>query len=145
MLLPVLREQGIVPLVYTCDPNISDELIKILTLGEDVMRIMKRPAPGSTESKIYKRISSGVVSLGDKGCTVNLVLLAKRYVGFLANMNINQVVATVAGAVIALTFAFTGLAVFPAGALCLVQLAWCVYLYFRTRICFDTKRKEKSN
>ena len=144
MLLPILREQGIVPLVYTCDPNVSDELIKVLTFGEDVMRIMKRTAPGSTETKTYRRLSAGTVSTGERGSAINLVLLAKRYMSVLGHMKIDQIVATLAGAVIALTFAFTGLTIFPASALCLVQLAWCMYLYFRTCLSFDTKPKEKS-
>ena len=144
MLLPTLREEKIVPLVYTCDPNISPELIKVLTLGEDVMRILKRTSPNLAEKKVYRKLSAGTVTLGSKSDAMNLVLLAKRYVSLESHMKTNQLIAAISGAVIAMAFAFTGASVFPASALCILQLAWCVYLYFRTRLSFDIKPKEKS-
>ena len=143
MLLPSLKEEGIIPLIYTRDPNVSDELIKVLTLGEDIIRIMKKSTPAVLEERIYRKVSSGAVTAGSKACTINLVLLAKRYNNFQSHMKINELIAMVAGAVIALAFSLGGVTAFPICALSVLQVIWCIYLYFRTRLAFNpVKTKE---
>ena len=79
MLLPTLKKEGIVPLIYTRDPNVSNELLKTLSAGADCMRVMKRLLPGTDDDPLYRRVSAGMVTYGDKLSTINMILLAKRY------------------------------------------------------------------
>ena len=74
-----LRKNGIVPLVYTRDPNVNNELLKALTVGQGAMRVLKqRDVPLATEESVLKG-SAGIVTLGDKINAIKTVLLAKRY------------------------------------------------------------------
>ena len=79
MILPALKQQKIVPLIYTRDPNVSNELLKTLSAGADCMRVMKRLAPGADEDKLYGRVSAGVVTYGDKMSAIDVLLLSKDY------------------------------------------------------------------
>ncbi len=79
MILPTLKQQKIVPLIYTRDPNVSNELLKTLSAGSDCMRVMKRLAPGTGEDKLYGRVSAGVVTYGDKMSAIDVLLLSKDY------------------------------------------------------------------
>ena len=83
MLLPELRKKGIVPLIYTRDPNVSNELLLLLTAGQYSIRVMKRLAPGNDETPIFRRVSAGVVTYGNKINAINIILLTKRYKSFL--------------------------------------------------------------
>ena len=79
MLLPELKTKGIVPLIYTRDPNVSNELLRTLTAGQDSIRVMKRLVPGTSDSPIYRRVSAGLVTYGNKINAINMILLAKKY------------------------------------------------------------------
>lgn len=83
MILPTLKQQKIVPLIYTRDPNVSNELLKTLSAGADCMRVMKRLAPGADEDKLYGRVSAGVVTYGDKMSAIDVLLLSKDYKRYL--------------------------------------------------------------
>jgi hypothetical protein len=72
MLLPSIKEEGIVPLIYTRDPNLSNELLRTLSAGSDSMRVMKKYDPISLDdSKIYGRISAELVTYGNTINTIN--------------------------------------------------------------------------
>ena len=79
MLLPELRRLGIVPLIYTRDPNVSSELLLSLTAGQDSIRIMKRLVAGAAETPIFRRVSAGLVTYGNKINAINMILLTKKY------------------------------------------------------------------
>ncbi len=81
-LLPALREEHIVPLVYTSDPNISNELLKTLTVGGDCMRVIKRKIPALSLDKAYPRLSATAVTGGDKIDAIKLILTARKYKRF---------------------------------------------------------------
>lgn len=83
MLLPSLREASVAPLIYTRDPNISNELLSALTLGSDKIRVMKKYNLPSAEAPVYDRLDGGIVTLGDKTRAINIILLCKRYRSFI--------------------------------------------------------------
>lgn len=136
MLLPDLKAKKIVPLVYTRDPNITADLLKVLTLGEDIIRVMKKYVPRSTEEKTYRRIDSGIVTHGDKGNAVNMVLLAKKYSAFQNSLSATELISMIVGALLAVVLVFGDMLVLPATLLALWQVVWCVVLAFRSKRYF---------
>lgn len=78
-LLCELRANGIVPLIYTRDPNVNNELLKTLTVGQGGMRVLKQyDLPLAAPENILKG-SAGIVTFGGKNNAIRAVLLAKRY------------------------------------------------------------------
>lgn len=74
-----LRKNGIVPLVYTRDPNVNNELMKALTIGQGGIRVLKQhDVPLASEESVLN-CSAGIVTFGDKMNAIKTVLLAKRY------------------------------------------------------------------
>lgn len=145
MLLPHLKEQGIVPLIYTRDPNITNELLRVLTFDEDVIRVMKKNTLPPEGENVYRRVSAGIVTLGTKLDAVNLVLLSKKYTKYHATIASTELVAMLLGAGLSAAFAVTGTLTIPVVVLAAIQLAWCVYLYLRTAHTFGDKKKKKGN
>ena len=82
MLMPYYKSRRIVALVYTADPNLNSEFMKTLTLGEDLIRVMKRTEHAEEEEPVYRRVSAEAVTLGGRASAISMLLLAKRYVPF---------------------------------------------------------------
>ena len=127
-LLPTLKERGIVPLIYTRDPNVSNELLSALTAGADCMRVMKRHAPDFDEDKLYRSISAGVVTYGDKINAINVILISKRFRRFYHQISTLEVYATAVGAGLAAALSLLGITGVPTVVFGLWQIAWCVFL-----------------
>ena len=100
MLLPSLRDAGIVPLVYTRDPNVSNELLSSLTLGGKI-RVMKKYNLIADDASSYSRLDAGLVTLRDKTSAINMLLLSKKYVRFQERMEALASLANVTGVVLA--------------------------------------------
>ena len=142
MLLPDLKEKHIVPLIYTRDPNITNDLLKVLTLGEDIIRVMKKYVPRSTEEKTYRRVDSGVVIHGDKSNAINMVLLAKKYASFQTSLAATELISLIVGVVLAVVLAIGDMIVLPTTLLALWQVVWCAVLGVRSKLFFR-RRTEK--
>ncbi len=142
MLLPELKDKKIIPLVYTRDPNITNELIKVLTLGEDTMRVMKKYTLKTSELKTYRNISSGTVTHGDKTNLVNMVLLAKKYTAFHCSAVTAELAVMIAGAVLGAVLSLGGFLSTVTPVLALWQLLWIAVLIVRTRITFLKKKAD---
>lgn len=139
MLLPTLKEKGIIPLIYTRDPNVSNELLRTLTAGSDCMRVMKKYSLGSEDDVLYRSVSAGVVTYGDKINAINVILLAKRYKTFgehIANM---ELYAMGAGIALAALLTILGFTTVPSILLGLWQCVWCVVLSIAGRNTFNNK------
>lgn len=137
MILPFLKEQKIIPLIYTRDPNISNELLKILTLGDDAMRVMRRGRPASLETKTYRHLSSPLVTLGNKENAINMLLLSRRYTAFQSTLAVTELISTAVGAALAVLLSLGGMISAASGIVCglsLWQIGWCVVLYVRSRM-----------
>jgi hypothetical protein len=140
MLLPGLKSWGIVPLIYTRDPNLNADFFKMLTLGEDLVRVMKKYNLPETEPKIYRRVSAGIVTLGGKLNAINMVLLAKKYTSFQAGISVSELFAMLAGGAVGVAFALSGALTVPAVMIGALQLVWCLYLYLRAKHTFKHKK-----
>lgn len=136
MLLPDLKEKKIVPLIYTRDPNITADLLKVLTLGEDIIRVMKKYVPRTVEEKTYRRVDSGIVTHGNKDSAINMVLLAKKYAQFQSSFEATELISMIVGAVLAVILALGDMFIIPATLLALWQIVWCVVLYVRSKLTF---------
>lgn len=134
MLLPELKEKKIVPLIYTRDPNITGELLKMLTLGEDIIRVMKKYVPKSEEENTYRHIDSGLVTYGDKLNAINMVLLAKKYLSLQSGLAVMELITMIIGAALATVISIGEISVVPEGAFVLWQLIWCLVLLIRSKL-----------
>ena len=144
MLLPALKSEGIVPLVYTSDPNISNELLRRLTAGADCIRAVKRIIPGSTDEKLHNRVSSGMVTIGDRINMINLLLLSKKYSKFMQKIHISEFFTMGLGALIGGVVSLTSGVAFPFASLAIWQLFWCIVLRFASKNVF-LRGKKKNN
>ena len=145
MLLPTLKKEGIVPLIYTGDPNVSNELLRILSAGADCMRVVKRLAPIPEDEKIYSRVSAGIVTYGDKINSIDILLLTKKYKRFLKLVSKLELYGLGLGVVLgaAFTFAWSGI---PACFVALWQLLLCGALGIGSARCFSRESgKEKKD
>ncbi len=122
-LLPSLREEGIVPLVYTSDPNISNDLLRTLTMGADCVRVMRRRGVVTSKDKIYPKLSSGAVTLsGDTGA-VKIILISKKYKRFVDSAAKIQLTISSAGAALSAILCLLSPITVPTVVFGAVQLA----------------------
>lgn len=146
MLLPSLKAEGIVSLIYTRDPNISGELLKTLSAGSDSMRVMRKYSPISDEDKkIYRRVSAELVTYGDKINAINTVLLTKKYKKFSERLSGTELYATIIGAALAIVLALSKMTTIPAVIFSLWQIAWCVVLRLASKNTFPKASADKEN
>lgn len=143
MLLPVLEDYGIIPLVYTRDPNITNELAITLTAGADKIRIIKKNDTDSSDSAVYRRVSCGLVSTGDKSNVINMILLSKKYAALGSRFAITELISMLVGASLATVLAIGGMATVASVALAGWQLVWCGALHFISRRSFRKAKRNK--
>lgn len=140
-LLPALREEHIVPLVYTSDPNVSNELLRTLTMGGDCMRVMKRKTVGQNTDKIYPRISAGIVTAGDKVNAIKLILLSRKYKRFSDKLEKAVAITMASGTAAVTLLSFFGITSIPTLILGAVQLAACGVLWLFSKRKFEISKK----
>jgi hypothetical protein len=128
MILPELREQGITPLVYTRDPNISDELLRNLSAGADFMRVCRVYTP-SKESKVYGRVSAGMITYGDKIDAANTVLLSKKYRNFSLGAHFAELCSLIIGITLGILLSVVGMK----GATTLIAAVWQIVWFMLVR------------
>ncbi|MBQ8415204.1 MAG: hypothetical protein IJX58_08170 [Clostridia bacterium] len=76
--IPSLREAGVIPLVYTRDPNVSGELLSTLTAGNGTMRVVKLYDPVK-ELSVKPKESARMVTYGDRLDAAGMIVLAKKH------------------------------------------------------------------
>ncbi len=130
MLLPSLKEEGITPLVYTRDPNVSNELFRTLTAGADSVRVMKKLSPKLEEEKLYGRVSAEIVTYGEKINAISALLAAKRHKKLVERLRVSELYAMGAGTALALLISILGIKGVPMLVFGLWHIAWCVVLRF---------------
>ena len=139
-LLSQLRANGIVPLIYTRDPNVNNELLKTLTVGQGKMRVLKQyDLPLSTPENILKG-SAGIVTFGEKIHAIKAVLLAKRYTTLQSAINIVAYVLMGIGVTAAAVLAFSRVGA-PSVFLAAWQLIGCAVLYIMSKRTLDRPKK----
>ncbi len=144
MILPILQEEGIIPLVYTRDPNITPELIDALTAGADRIRILRKETSPENDDPIFSRLSAGLVTLGNKMNAINMLLLSRKYVRLQNGVNMIEMISLIAGAAISLVLSVAGITRFiPTAFLALWPLAWWAVIYLVSKKIFHIKKKKK--
>ena len=147
MLMPYYKSKHIVPLIYTKDPNLSCEFMKTLTLGEDLIRVVKSTDTRESEHPIYRKISAEAATLGERLSAVSLILLAKKHASLRQALSVAELCAMGAG--LALGAVMGVLLCFEQSALLLslaallpfgVQAVFALALYIATRTAFRRKR-----
>lgn len=144
MLLPELKREHIVPLIYTSDPNLSNELLKTLTAGTDCMRVVKKLEPTHGSDKIYRRVSAGVVTYGDKINAINTILLARKHRDFIERASITELYAISLAAAAGIILSVFGVTL-PSIVYGLWHIAWCLVLSVASKRVFSVEKKEKDN
>lgn len=143
MLLPHIKAGGIVPLIYTCDPNINIELLRVLTFGEDIIRVMKKNTPATLEVRKYNHISSGLITLGDKTDVFGLLLLGRSYSAFQRSMAVVELGAILVGGVCAAVISLIGAFNVPAIALAAWHAVLGIGLFIKSRLTFGGRKTER--
>ncbi|MBQ8320834.1 MAG: hypothetical protein IJX92_00530 [Clostridia bacterium] len=141
MLLPELKKEGIVPLIYTSDPNLSNELLKTLSAGADCMRVVKRLEPKPDTAKIYRRASASVVTYGDKINAINTILLTRKYKSFSDKLAIAELYSMSIGAAVAAVASLLCATAIPSLAFGLWHVLSCVVLRFVSKRVFLGEKK----
>ncbi len=142
-LLPMMGDEGIVPLIYTRDPNVNGDLLRMLTAGTDMIRVLKKYNLPLGDEKVYHRVSAGLVTMGDKNNIVNMILMSKKYVRFQSRMTVTEVTAMIVGCVLALLISLGNMFAVPSAILALWQAAWCVVLFFMSKHALRTERRSR--
>ena len=141
MLLPALREAGITPLVYTRDPNITNDLLKALTLGGGNIRVMKKFNLQGEDNPLYTRLDGGIVTMGDKGSMLNMLLLAKRYRKFTHRTQSLLLVATLTGTLLGSILSIFFTPSLPIWVYLLWHSAWLIATAIFTKTTFRIPKK----
>lgn len=136
MLLPELRKVGIIPLVYTRDPNITGELLKTLTAGVDDMRVVKLYNELPREEVVHPRVSAKIVTFGDKIDAAGMLVLSKKYRTFTARIKFIELCAMVIGVILAILFSFISLNSATVLVASAWQIIWCYLLFVLSKNTF---------
>ena len=141
MIMPALVDDGIIPLVYTKDPNVDTKLMRSLTAGADSIRVCKKLDVYDPNDKLHERVSAGLVTTGDKLNVINMLSLAKKYANFHKVMAVVEKLAMVVGAGLAISLAFARNMMYqiPTACISVWQIAWCIAFIVMS------KRSIKSN
>jgi cation transport ATPase len=139
--LPSLREAGIIPLVYTRDPNVSTELLSTLTAGADDMRVLKVYAPLG-EHKVYSRVSASMVTYGDKLDAASMIVLSKKHKLFSLNVKFAELCATAMGMILAIALSLLGFTRITALVATLWQILMCMAVGLASRKVFLSDAKK---
>lgn len=135
MLLPELKAQGVTPLVYTRDPNISNELLNTLTAGADCMRVVRMYTP-LAEEVVYSRVSANMVTYGDTLNAISMVLLSKKYRLFSEKMRFIELCAMGVGLMLTVCFGIVGINSAVTLVSSVWHLVWWAALHYMSRNVF---------
>ena len=144
MLLPTLKEEGIVPLIYTRDPNVSNELLRTLSAGSDCMRVVKLYSPVK-EEKVYNRVKASMITYGDRLDAASMIVLANKYNNFAMYSKFAELCAMVIGIILAIVLTIVGFSRLTVLVASIWHIVWCLILRVLSHNAFlkDAKRKEE--
>ena len=143
-IIPSLRDAGIIPLIYTRDPNVSTELLAALTAGNGNMRVVKL-YDAVSETAVTPRESARMVTYGDRLDAAGMILLAKRYSKFQGYMRFAELCAMVLGIALAIALSFVTHVNFKAIPLvALWHILMCAVIRLVSKAVFLKESKKKS-
>jgi VIT1/CCC1 family predicted Fe2+/Mn2+ transporter len=145
--IPSLRDSGIIPLVYTRDPNVSDELLSTLNAGNCTMRVVKLYDPANDVS-VKARDSARMVTYGDRLDAASMIILAKKYNKFSAYLRFAEICAMILGVALAIALAYIARINFkaiPMAALWQIVLCAVIKLLSNNVFLNDSRKKSEGN
>lgn len=143
-IIPSLRDAGIIPLIYTRDPNVSTDLLAALTAGNGNMRVVKL-YDAVSETAVTPRESARMVTYGDRLDAAGMILLAKRYSKFQGYMRFAEICAMVLGIALAVALSFVTHVNFKAIPLvALWHILMCAVIRLVSKAVFLKESKKKS-
>ncbi len=143
MLLPVLCDEGIKPLIYTRDPNLTGEVVKTLTAGVDRMRLLKKTNSPEKDDLLYRKVSAGLVTYGDKLDGINMILNAKRYARLISRISNMETIAMLVGSLLAVVLSLCSMSLVPSFVFGAWQIAWCTVVHVISKRSFSVKNNKK--
>ena len=142
LMLSAMREKRMVPLIYTRDFNINNELLRFLTSGADVIRVMRRYTPEKPK-KVFGKISASFVTLGDKTSAVNMLMIARKYSAFQSRLAVTEMLAASVGATLAVVIALCNMtSALPSILLGGWQIIWTAVLAIISAGTFNKRNKD---
>lgn len=144
-IIPSLRDAGIIPLIYTRDPNVSGELLSTLTAGNATMRVVKLYTPVE-EKPCQGRTSAKMVTYGDRLDAAGMVVLAKKYHKFSLYLRFTELCAAFVGVALAIGLSFVvfmghGEFIIPIAALWHIATYAVIRMLSKTVFLKDSKKK----
>ena len=141
--IPSLRDAGIVPLVYTRDPNVSNELLATLTAGNVTMRAVKLYNPVNEELS-ESRTSARMITYGDRLDAASMIVLAKKYHKFSLYLKFAELSAAIIGVLLAIGLSFIGLVKFTVMFAALWHIITCTVIRLLSKAVFLKDSKSKN-
>jgi hypothetical protein len=108
------------------------------------MRVVKKLEPTHGSDKIYRRVSAGVVTYGDKINAINTILLARKHRDFTERASITELYAISLAAAAGIILSVFGVTL-PSIVYGLWHIAWCLVLSVASKRAFSVEKKEKDN
>ena len=142
MIQPLLKKESVVPLIYTSDPNINDELLKLLTAGTDSMRVIKSLTELPLSEKSRGEAAT-IVTTCDKMDLPTVVLHSKKHRRFADRLSSSETYAMAVGSSLAVLLSFFGMLTVPAYILAVWQVAWCMVMRIASRRALAPRRSKK--
>ena len=143
MLLPILEDYGITPLVYTRDPNVTRELIATLTAGNDKMRVLKKNDTSEKENVVYRKVSCGMITMGEKNEAVNSIILSKKYSELMSRFAKLELLAMGAGGIFATVLSIGGFVSLPSLVPAIWHTALSAAMYIFSKITFRQNKGDQ--
>ena len=144
MIIPSLRDAGIIPLIYTRDPNISSELLTTLTAGIGDMRAVKLYSIAD-EQKAEARANARMVTYGDRLDAAGMIVLAKKANKLSLHVRYTELCAMGFGVVMAIAISLFGLAGLTPVVASLWQIISCMIIRAITKSAFLKESKKKKD
>lgn len=141
MILPILEDYGITPLVYTRDPNVTPSLIATLTAGNDKIRILKKNDTSEKENVVYRKVSCGMITVGEKNEAVNTIIIAKKYSELMSRFSKIELALMAVGGIFASVLSIGGFVSFPPLLPAIWHSALSVAMYIFSKITFRMQGK----
>ncbi|MBO7196410.1 MAG: hypothetical protein J6V80_03660 [Clostridia bacterium] len=144
--IPSLRESGIIPLVYTRDPNVSCELLNTLTAGNGNMQVVKLYNPVSVE-EVQNRAEARMITYGDRLDAAGMIVLAKKYNRFSIYLKFIELCAAAIGMLLGIVLSIIGILRFNLVIAALWHIVTCVAARFLSKYAFlrDAKKDDAEN
>ena len=106
---------------------------------------MRRYIPAAHTSAVYREVSAGMVTYGEKSNAINMIMLAKRYSKLASRLAITELIAMAVGGVLGALLSLGGMLLVPAAALAVWQAMLCGVLHIVSAREFRCSKNEKGN